>query len=340
MGYAGNSEPSFIIPTAVATSNKSDGVSDLDFFIGDDVRRGTPACRRRALLSAHLVTVRALTCRRRPHPAVLQAVSRSSTYALNYPIRHGLIENWDNMEKLWHRCFYDHLRVEPEEHYVTLVRGRGSRRAQGGGAAAAEASAGRVACSSLPPSPARAFPLLQTEPPLNPPENREYTAEVMFETFNVPGMYIAVQVRGWGGGGGVEEHEWWSRQHEGCRSCSPPGTGVRAACLPRYRVRYVSACLRTCLPAGHPGTGSIMVRQVGPQGPHPHRHGHRQRGRRDARHPRRGGVRHRERHPPHPAGGARHHRVCHGEWWWWSDMLVVTAPWRLPQPSRHDGPPT
>jgi actin-related protein 3 len=35
--------------------------------------------------------------------------------------------------------------------------------------------------------------LLQTEPPLNPPENREYTAEVMFETFNVPGMYIAVQ---------------------------------------------------------------------------------------------------------------------------------------------------
>ncbi len=37
------------------------------------------------------------------------------------------------------------------------------------------------------------LPLPQTEPPLNPPENREYTAEVMFETFNVPGMYIAVQ---------------------------------------------------------------------------------------------------------------------------------------------------
>jgi actin-related protein 3 len=32
-----------------------------------------------------------------------------------------------------------------------------------------------------------------TEPPLNPPENREYTAEIMFETFNVPGLYIAVQ---------------------------------------------------------------------------------------------------------------------------------------------------
>lgn len=32
-----------------------------------------------------------------------------------------------------------------------------------------------------------------TEPPMNKPENREYTAEVMFETFNVPGLYIAVQ---------------------------------------------------------------------------------------------------------------------------------------------------
>lgn len=36
---------------------------------------------------------------------------------------------------------------------------------------------------------------LQTEPPLNTPENREYTAEIMFESFNVPGLYIAVQVQ-------------------------------------------------------------------------------------------------------------------------------------------------
>lgn len=35
--------------------------------------------------------------------------------------------------------------------------------------------------------------MLLTEPPLNTPENREYTAEIMFETFNVPGLYIAVQ---------------------------------------------------------------------------------------------------------------------------------------------------
>ena len=35
--------------------------------------------------------------------------------------------------------------------------------------------------------------MLLTEPPLNTPENRERTAEIMFETFNVPGMCISVQ---------------------------------------------------------------------------------------------------------------------------------------------------
>ncbi len=32
--------------------------------------------------------------------------------------------------------------------------------------------------------------VMLTEPPLNTPENREYTAEIMFETFNVPGPYL------------------------------------------------------------------------------------------------------------------------------------------------------
>lgn len=35
--------------------------------------------------------------------------------------------------------------------------------------------------------------MLLTEPPLNPPENREYAAEIMFETFQTPGLYIGVQ---------------------------------------------------------------------------------------------------------------------------------------------------
>ena len=47
-------------------------------------------------------------------------------------------------------------------------------------------------CQYLKCDPEEHYFLL-TEPPLNPPENREYTAEVMFESFNVPGLYIGVQ---------------------------------------------------------------------------------------------------------------------------------------------------
>ena len=38
---------------------------------------------------------------------------------------------------------------------------------------------------------------LLTEPPLNPPENREYTAEIMFESFNVPGKFINIKFVIW-----------------------------------------------------------------------------------------------------------------------------------------------
>nr|AGM32340.1 actin-like protein [Coptotermes formosanus] len=44
-----------------------------------------------------------------------------------------------------------------------------------------------------------------TEPPLNSPDNRGYTAEIMFETFNVPYLYIGMQAMlaiaaSWGAG--------------------------------------------------------------------------------------------------------------------------------------------
>eukprot|EP00301_Raphidiophrys_heterophryoidea_P009909 c14920_g1_i1.p1 GENE.c14920_g1_i1~~c14920_g1_i1.p1 ORF type:complete len:431 (+),score=114.47 c14920_g1_i1:61-1293(+) len=123
MGYAGNCEPSYIIPTAIAVNDSAKkpvagrkAFDDLDFYIGDE------------------------------------AVAMQKLYKIEYPIRHGQIEQWDLMERFWQRSLFQHLRCDPEEHYFLL-----------------------------------------TEPPMNSPENREYTAEIMFETFNVAGLYIAVQ---------------------------------------------------------------------------------------------------------------------------------------------------
>jgi len=122
LGYAGNTEPQHIIPSCIAVKESArvgakvaTGVSDLDFYIGDE-----------ALDAAN--------------------------YTVKWPIRHGVVDDWDLMERFWEQTVFKYLRAEPEDHYFLL-----------------------------------------TEPPLNTPENREYTAEIMFETFNVPGLYIAVQ---------------------------------------------------------------------------------------------------------------------------------------------------
>ncbi|KAI4385684.1 hypothetical protein MLD38_003679 [Melastoma candidum] len=38
-----------------------------------------------------------------------------------YPIEHGIVSNWDDMEKIRHHTFYTELRVAPEEHPVLLT---------------------------------------------------------------------------------------------------------------------------------------------------------------------------------------------------------------------------
>merc|ERR1712065_31482 len=119
----------YIIPSVISASDQKGqglgkaasaktGIEDLDFFIGNE--------------------------------ALDEKIRK--TYDISYPVKHGQVENWDLMERLWEQCIFKYLRAEPEDHYFLL-----------------------------------------TEPPLNAPENREYTAEIMFETFNVPGLYIAVQ---------------------------------------------------------------------------------------------------------------------------------------------------
>lgn len=49
-----------------------------------------------------------------------------------WPIRHGIVEDWDLMERFMEQVIFKYLRAEPEDHYFLLVwRGRPGGRGTG-----------------------------------------------------------------------------------------------------------------------------------------------------------------------------------------------------------------
>jgi hypothetical protein len=81
MGHSGNTDPTYIVPTAIAAAD--DGVggtpqSDLDYFVGDEVRAVLTEVRQKPLPSSRLCLLRALLDRTRRRSATARA-TRSTT---------------------------------------------------------------------------------------------------------------------------------------------------------------------------------------------------------------------------------------------------------------------
>jgi actin-related protein len=82
-----------------------------------------------------------------------EAMAKKGICEINYPIAAGIVESWEDMEKVWHHTFYNELRVAPNEAKGVLL----------------------------------------TEAPRNPKANREKMVQIMFETFEVQNIYVAIQ---------------------------------------------------------------------------------------------------------------------------------------------------
>jgi len=89
-----------------------------------------------------------------------EAQQKRGILKLKYPLEHGIVQNWEDMEKVWRHTFDNELRMVVGD----------------------ECEADEDCCG-----------VLMTEAPMNPKENRERMTQIAFETFNVRRFYLAIQ---------------------------------------------------------------------------------------------------------------------------------------------------
>ncbi|CAI5775847.1 actin-related protein T3 [Podarcis muralis] len=118
-GVAGDKEPRVIFTNLIGRPKAKSvmlGAGQKDFYIGDEAQA------KRGILS------------------------------LRYPVEHGIVTSWPDMEKIWKHVYDNELRLN--------------------------------SCTR---------PALITEAPLNPLANREQMTKLLFEKFEAPALYVAIQ---------------------------------------------------------------------------------------------------------------------------------------------------
>ena len=50
-----------------------------------------------------------------------EAMEKRGVLNFSCPIQDGIVENWEDMEKIWHHTFYDQLRIAPEDAEGVLL---------------------------------------------------------------------------------------------------------------------------------------------------------------------------------------------------------------------------
>ncbi|MGH0121195.1 UNVERIFIED_CONTAM: hypothetical protein FKN15_041629 [Acipenser sinensis] len=119
IGLAGDKEPRFIYTNVIGRAKAKSmmiGAGQKDYYVGEEAQQ------KRGILS------------------------------IKYPVEHGVVLSWDDMEKIWKNVYDNDLKIKSTER-----------------------------------------PAMVTEAPLNPLTNREKMCSVLFENFQVPAFYVAIQ---------------------------------------------------------------------------------------------------------------------------------------------------